>query len=112
LLAVGGGMPITWLALNVIFGSSINGEYANALGGLVWAIWLAALFYIYLKKRPDLFMLAGGCLSGIVVVTVFLTRHLLDGGSAASFLLLALLVIGLGTGAAIWLRNIHRQWQS
>ena len=109
LMAAGSGVPITWLALNAIFKEL--GE-VNLLAGLVWAIWLAALYFIYRKIKPDLFMLAGGCLSGIVVLVSFLLRHILEDYFAGSFLFLALVVIGLGTGAAIWLRNIHRAWQS
>jgi len=108
LLAVGSGAPITWLVMHSIFR---DGD-GDAIPALVWAIALTALYFVYRKLRPDLFMLAGACLSGIVVVVSFLSRHMLDGGSSGSFLFLALLVIGLGTGAAVWLRNIHREWQS
>ncbi len=108
LLAIGSGIPITWLCIYAIF------EYRNghALSGLVWIVWLAALYFAYRKVKPDLFMLAGGCLSGIIVVVVFLGKHLLDGGEAGAFLFLSLVVIGLGTGAAVWLRNVNREWQS
>lgn len=109
LLAVGSGVPITWLALYAIFREL--GE-VNVLSGLVWAIWLAVLYFIYRKIRPDLFMLAGGCLSGIVVLVAFLSKYMLEDGTAGGFLFLALVVIGLGTGAAVWLRTIHRVWQS
>ena len=108
LLAIGSGIPITWLALYAIFA---NGQ-ADFLYGSVWAIWLAILYFVYRKIVPDLFMLAGGCLSGIVVLITFLSKHLLQHSGSGSFLFLALLVIGLGAGAAIWLKNIHREWQS
>ncbi|MFA5171391.1 MAG: DUF2157 domain-containing protein [Sulfuriferula sp.] len=108
LLAIGSGMPITWLALHAVF----DYDDASAMYGLVWATWLAVLYFVYRKMKPDLFMLAGGCLSGIVVVVAFFAKHLLQNNSSGSFLFLALLIIGMGTGAAIWLRNIHREWQS
>jgi uncharacterized membrane protein len=108
LLAVGSGVPMTWLALHAIF----DHEDANVLSVLVWAFWLTVLYYTYRRIRPDLFMLAGGCLSGIVVLVSFLSKHMLKVGSSGSFLFLALLVIGLGTGAAIWLRNVHQEWQT
>lgn len=108
LLAVGSGVPMTGLVLHAIFD---RGDI-NIFPGLVWAIWLAALYFIYRKIRPDLFMLAGGCLSGIVVLVTFLSKHLLKGEPVTAFLLLAMLVIGLGTGAAVWLRHVHREWQS
>ena len=108
LLAVASGVPINWLVLHAIF----NSRDASVLPGLVWAIWLALLFCIYRKIRPDLFMLAGGCLSAIAVSVSFLGKHMLKDGSPGDFLLLALLVIGMGAGAAFWLKNVHQECQS
>ncbi|MEM7356580.1 MAG: DUF2157 domain-containing protein [Acidobacteriota bacterium] len=108
LLAVAGGVPLTGLVIRGI----LEGGAGLYLPGLVWALWLAGLYWVYRSRHPDLFMLAGGCLSGIVVVVTFLTNHLLDGDHALTFLFLALLVIGLGTGAALWLRKVQREWTS
>lgn len=108
LLAVGSGIPITWLVLLSIF----DNRNDDVIPALVWGIWLAGLYIIYRRIMPDLFMLAGICLSGIVVSVTFMARHMLENGSSGSFLFLALLVIGLGTGTAIWLRKVHQEWQS
>jgi len=108
LLAVVSGTAITWLVMYAIF----DHRQGDAVTALIWVFWLAGLYIVYRVKKPDLFMLAGGCLSSIVVVISFLGRHMLDHLDAGSFLLLALLIIGLGTGAAIWLRNVHREWSS
>jgi len=105
LLAVASGVSITWLVLHSIFeygGSSI-------FPGLMWLVWVGTLYFVYRKIRPDLFMLAGGCLTVIVVVVSFFSRYMLDKWEAGSFLFLSLLVIGLGAGAAVWLRNVHRE---
>ena len=108
LLAVGSGVPLTWLLLYGI----VDQEKGLVLAGTAWAVWMAVMYIAYRRKRPDLFMLAGCCLSGIVVLVTFLGRHLLEFGEAGGFLLLALVIIGLGAGAAVWLRNVHREWQS
>lgn len=108
LLAVGSGVPISLLVLHTIFASTD----VSIFPVLVWMLWLGVVYFIYRKKIHDLFMLAGGCLSGLVVVISFLAKHLLDGRNSGAFLLLALLVIGLGAGVAVWLRNIHQEWQS
>lgn len=108
LLAIGSGIPITWLCIYAIF----EHRDGNAVSGFVWIVWLTALYFAYRKIKPDLFMLAGGCLSGIVVVVIFLGKHMLDGGEAGAFFILTMVVIGLGTGAAVWLRNVHRELQS
>lgn len=108
LLAVGGGVPLTWL---VIYGI-VDQENGLVFAGAAWVAWMAVMVFVYRRKRPDLFMLAGCCLSAIVVLVTFLGRHLLESGGAGGFLVLALAVIGLGAGAAVWLRNVHREWQS
>lgn len=108
LLAIGSGVPVTMLILQAIFSHNDS----SLISGLVWAIWLAAMFFAYRKIIPDLFMLAGGCLSAITVTVSFLGKHLLEDGSAGGFLFLALAVIGMGAGAAFWLKNIHRENQS
>ncbi len=107
LLAIACGVPITLLILHSIFDDPVSVPSI-----LVWSLWLGLMFFYYQKKRPDLFMLAGACLSGIVVVVSFLARVTLEELESAGFLFLAMVVIGLGTAAAVWLRNIHRQWQS
>jgi len=107
LLAVGSGLPITWLALHAVF----QHRAGYMLSWPMWVAWLVVLYFFYRRIRPDLFMLAAGCLSGIVVLIVFLARYLLDDWHSGGFLFLAMVVIGLGTGAAVWLRNVHREWQ-
>ncbi len=109
LLAIGSGATITWLAIYAIF----EDQSMSIWSGLIWAIWLASVYIIYRTIRHDLFMLAGAALSGIVVVMSFMTKHILDETNIAGGLfLIAILIIGMGTGAAVWLRNIHREWQS
>ncbi len=108
LLAVGSGVPITLLALYAIFES---GE-GDITAGLAWVVWLVALHSFYRRIKPDLFMLAGGCLSGIVVFVSFFADKILRDGDAGSFLFLSLLVIGLGAGSAVWLKKVYQEVQS
>ena len=108
LLAAASGASITGLVVAGIFGAGTS----TAAAGGVWGLWLAALYFIYRRIKPDLFMLAGGCLSGIVVTVAFVARHTITSGAGGNLLLIALLIIGLGTGAAVWLRNIQREFQS
>lgn len=108
LLATAGGVPLTWLVLHSIFAYDGGGP----LPGIVWSIWLIIMYVIYRRTRLDLFMLAGVCLSGITVVTSFLGKQMLEDLTAGSFLVLALMVIGMGGGAALWLKNVHRECQS
>jgi len=105
LLAVGSGVPLTWLALLSIF----DHREVGGSPGLVWAFWLVAMYYVYRKAKLDLFMLAGCCLSTITVTVSFIGKHMLRHGDAGAFLFLALIVIGMGGGAALWLKNVQRE---
>ena len=106
LLAVGSGVSITWLCIHAIFDSD-----TSPVAGLAWLGWGLLVYYIYRKLKPDLFMLAGGCMSGIVVIISFLSKHILKHADAGGFLLVAFLILGLGTGAAVWLRGLNKELQ-
>jgi uncharacterized membrane protein len=110
LIAIGSGVTITWLVIYVIF----DDRHYAGLTALVWAAWLVAFYFIYRKIRQDLFMLAGISLSAIIVVICFMVKNIFESSSfdAGIFLLIAIMIIGMGTGAAIWLRNVHREFQS
>ena len=108
LLAIGSGVPVTMLVLQAIFLHNDN----SLISGLVWVIWLASMFFVYRKVISDLFMLAGCCLSGIMVSVSFLGKYLLKDVFPGGLLFLALVVIGMGAGAAFWLKNVHQESQS
>ena len=108
LAAGGSAVPLTLLALQSVFDHHGGGLPAV----LVWAAWLAVLYFIYRKTRPDLFMLVCGCLSAITVVVAFLGRHMLEEFYAGGFLVLALAVVGMGSAAAFWLKNVHQEIHS
>lgn len=108
LLAIASGVSISWLSINAIFDEASSDAWA----GLIWITWLASVYLVYRKFKPDLFMLAGGALSVIVVVMSFMSKHMLYHLVGGGFLFMALLIIGMGTGAAVWLRNIQRKCQS
>ncbi len=107
-LAVASGVAITWIGLMGVLDSDIAPMFALSM----WIGWLAILYFFYCHRRPDLFMLAGGSLSAIVVIVAFFAKHLLTDLHSGGFLLLALIVIGLGGGAAFWLNYQHRRWQA
>ncbi len=105
LLAVIAGFSITWLVVYSLF------EYGlTIIPLLVWGIWLGVVFYLYRILKHDLFMLAGCCLMLSVVVVSYASKMLLSSDTPSLFLFISLLVIALGTGSAIWLRKVHREW--
>jgi len=108
ILATVSGTTISWLVILAIFESSRNGFSSI----LVWLAWMPLFYFSYRKLRADLFMLAGMCLSGILIIVSLLAYAIIDSFEAGGFLLIAIALIGLGSGATIWLKGIHREWQS
>jgi len=108
LLATACGVSITWLALYAIFDNAVT----SSAGALVWLAWLCLMYFVYYRLRQDLYMLAGICLSGITVFITFLSYHMLDNLAGGGFLLIALILLGLGAAATSWLKKVHLEWQS
>jgi uncharacterized membrane protein len=102
LLAVGSAAAATALALHAIFAS---GE-TSAAAAVLYPAWLVAVYLVYRRLLPDLFMLAIACLSAIVVATGGLTEHVLDWNEPGGFLLIAVVVVGMAAAAAVSLRRI------
>lgn len=102
------GFAITLLLINVIFGSSRYG----VLSTFLYLLFIGASGFIYRKKIPDLFILAGTCLSAIIITTLFFSNILFkNGDEIGAFLFMTLLLIGMATGATVWLKKIHRGQQ-
>ena len=107
LVAIAGGIMATALGITAITDGHEN-PGLTALDALAYVVWLATIYVWYRRVRPDLFMLAGGLLSLIVTVTVFLSDKML-GSDAGGFLFIGLVVIGMSAGGAIWLKSVVRE---
>ena len=105
LLALGSGVPVTWLVLASIFDYQNTGFYP-VLG---WVVWLAAMYFVYRKVHVDLFMLTGCCLSVITITITFLAKYMLDLGGVSAFLFLSFVLIIMSGGAAFWLNYVHQE---
>jgi uncharacterized membrane protein len=101
-LAVASGSPITMLALWTLF------EHWRSEGWhlVPYALWIAAVYWGYRVRRVDLFVLAGGVLSLVIVVAVALTRALGGTGGAGAMLLIGLVMIACTAAGAHWLRQV------
>ncbi len=107
LIALAVGISITSLALFAILDNRITDNVALP----VWGLFLASFYLFYRKLQVNLFMLAGGCLSGIVVTVALLAEAILPQGEPAAYLLVSIIVIGLGVGAAFWLKKVQMEAQ-
>ena len=108
LLTVMSATSITFLAIIQIIDTSATGSIVVII---MWILYLIAAYVIYRKLKPTLFILAMACLSAISVSITFLGHHILSTISAGGFFLLALFTVGLGTLCALWLKNLHKEWE-
>jgi uncharacterized membrane protein len=105
-LAVVSGGLITCLAVSAIFEFRSH-SYKNLLGYLLW---LGAFYLIYRHKVLDIFVLAGGVLSVVIVVAAALSYALIDrGGAEGALLLIGLVVIGLSALGGYWLKALAQE---
>lgn len=109
LIAIAAGFSISFLMLSAIFDQYASEGWAV----LLYFIWAASIYFIYIKRIPDLFMLAGLCLSAIVVITTFIASHIFDNADPiGAFLFLALLIIAMAAGSAKWLKSVQKEMVS
>jgi len=106
-LATASGGLATALALWAVF------EFRSVgfAGALAYGVWVGGAYAFYRYRMRDLFVLAGGVLSTIIVVASVLSKQLLDrsGAEAGAFLLIGLVVIGMSAAGAFWLRRVARE---
>ena len=105
LLATASGFTVSWLAVISIF------DFEDSVLVPMWFAWTIGLLVTYRWFIRDLFMLAGICLSGTVVIIALIAQSVFNDFDSGGFLLLAMVLILLGTGSALWLRSVHREWQ-
>jgi uncharacterized membrane protein len=107
LIAIGSGIYATGLGIWAI---TDTGGLPGLAQALAYLAWLGAFYAWYRHVRPDLFMLAGGLLSLIVTVIVFLAEQLFKSGpGSGAYLFIGLVVIGMSAGGAIWLKSVGRE---
>jgi uncharacterized membrane protein len=99
ILATASGGFATALAITDIMSRHSSG------GFVAWAAWLAAAYVLYRHKVKDLFVLAGGVLSVVGVVSTAVIRHLFR-VEASAFLMVGLLIIGISAAGGWWLKSI------
>lgn len=109
LLAIASGTAITLLMLQTIF----SWRETSGAAVIAYPAWLACAYAAYRLLTRDLLVLAGGCLSVMVVVMAFLTKHLLESrGEAGGFLFIAMAVIAMAAASGWWLKRAARETQT
>jgi len=101
LIATASGALVTVLAVFAVFGSKAGAGWS----AIAWLAWLAAAYMVYRSRIKDVYVLAGGVLSVIVVAATFLSKHLIR-AEAFGFLIVGLFVIGMSAAAGYWLKRV------
>lgn len=104
IVATVSGFCITWLSIDAVM------RPFGLTGFWVWLLWCVAVMLFYQYRKKDLYMLAGGCFSGISVILAILIENVFKINEAGSYLLFSMTMIGLGAGSAFWLRSVHARW--
>jgi uncharacterized membrane protein len=101
LLALTSGATITGIAA-----IAIADRQVDSLTVIAYLAFLAALYVVYRTITVDLFMLAGACLSIIVIVAVTMLTRVLGSNPVSGLLFSAVVIIAMTSSAAIWLRRV------
>jgi uncharacterized membrane protein len=101
IIGTASGSIATVLALMAVLGWSES----SGTNAIAWFAWLGATYVVYRHVVKDVYMLAGGALSVIVVVTAFLGKQMRM-QDAPALLFMGLLVIGMSAAAGFWLRQV------
>lgn len=91
--------------------NSYSVEGMTVIGALAWVIVAWGAYFCFRRKLPDMVPLAIIVMNACVVLLAFIARILLWDGFYTSFhiLFFALVVLGVTSAAAFWLRNTARQ---
>jgi uncharacterized membrane protein len=91
------------------FEDIISSHDTNILSALLWFAFICTLYVVYRHKRKDLFMLAGGCLSGIVIISTFTIQLIGNHLDEGLLLFIAFIIIGATSLSTIWLKKVHKE---
>jgi uncharacterized membrane protein len=101
IVATASGALVATLALYDILGWRDSSHW----GVPAWLAWIAAAYAAYRHRLKDLYVLAGGVLSVIVIITALLGKQMRM-NHAGEFLFLGLLVIGMSAAGGYWLKRV------
>ncbi|MCB0105396.1 MAG: DUF2157 domain-containing protein [Caldilineaceae bacterium] len=78
---------------------------------LIYLLWLAAVWLVYSRYRPDLFMITVALFSLIVVLTSLLGRALVEVDETLAYFVTSAAVIAQAGVAVTLLRRLHVRWE-
>jgi uncharacterized membrane protein len=102
LLAIASGGIVTVLAVMDV------AKESSHWGAPAWLAWMGAAYLFYRRFARDLFVLAGGVLSAVVVIATFLGKSMRL-SDAGSFLFIGLVVILISAAGGWWLKQVAQE---
>jgi len=77
-----------------------------------YLLFMAGAYFVYRRWLHDLYVLALGVLSLIVVITVFLAHSVLPVGDPGGSLFIGMVVLGLSAAGGYWLRAVAQEGEA
>ncbi len=78
---------------------------------LAYPVIILAGYFYYRHRRHDLFMLAVGCLSLLIVGAAALIRFVMQAlPDFGGLLFVSMGILAMGASAAVWLRSVHQEF--
>ncbi len=105
ILAVASGSLISILATWAILDFD---DHSGITALLVYLVWMVVAYIVYRHVTKDVFVLAEGVLSAIIVITVYLSKH----DESGAFLFIGLIIIGLSAVGGFWLKSVGNEEQT
>ena len=108
IVAAASGLAATIAGIDAI----VDSRTAAPALGIAWLLWLAGIWYGFRMRRVDVFVLAVGLGSVVVVAALFLGKHLFSAAGFVSPLLVGALVIGIAAGGIVVLKRVAQEAHS
>jgi uncharacterized membrane protein len=105
IVAAASGFAATIAGIDAI----VDSRAAAPALGVAWLLWLAGVWYGFRMRRVDVFVLAVGLGSTVVVAALFLGKHLFSVAGFLSPLLVGAVIVGIAAGGIVMLKNIARE---
>lgn len=113
-LAVLSGVLVTILAFDALFFDAILNSFmplsSRVATGVTYLVWLAVVQWVFRRKIPDLFVLAGAVLSAVIVFNAWLGKNILHHSDAGGFLLVGCMLIVTSALGGILLKKIAKEF--
>jgi len=105
LLVIASGATITLLMIQCI----VDWQRQSGIVLLAYPASLGIAYVVYRLRMCDLLVLAGACLSLIIVVPTYLAKTLAKGDAPGGLLFIAIVVIAMAGASGWWLKHVARE---